>query len=123
MKGLLSTLQRDRVSVERILIRSAGRIAILPVDQIDWVESAGNYVKLHSGKETHLLRETMTQMEDRLDKTMFARIHRTAIVKIDRIKELRPHFHGDYQVVLHTGVKLTLSRRYRDRLSGLLDGL
>jgi len=120
--ALLTTLQKDHRLPDRILAKAAGRISILHIEQIDWIESAGNYVKLHVGKETHLVRETMAQMERRLNSARFARIHRTAIVNMERIKELRPHFHGDYQVILDTGVKLALSRRYRNRLGSLIGG-
>jgi hypothetical protein len=85
------------------------------VDDIDWVDAAGNYVRLHVKGETHLFRETMNAMEQRLDPGRFARIHRSHMVNINRIKELQPHG-GEHIVVLQNGVQLTLSRGYRDRL-------
>jgi two-component system LytT family response regulator len=87
---------------------------------VDWIESAGNYVCLHVGPESHLLRETMNGVEERLDPALFVRIHRTAIVNIDRVKELQPLFHGEYQVVLRDGTQLTLSRGYRERLQEVI---
>ena len=83
------------------------------------MEAAGNYLRLHVGGKTHLLRETMNNLEARLDPDRFWRIHRSTIVNVDRIRELQPLFHGDYVVVLHDGKELTLSRTYRRNLPGL----
>jgi two-component system, LytTR family, response regulator len=105
---------------ERLVVKSAGRLFFLRTEEIDWIESSGNYVCLHVGSESHLLRETMSSLEARLDPTSFIRIRRTAIVNVDRIKELQPLFHGEYEVVLRGGARLTLSRSYRDRLQCLL---
>jgi two-component system, LytTR family, response regulator len=101
---------------ERLVIRSAGRLFFLRTDEIDWVEAAGNYVKLHAGAEEHLLRETMNGIELRLDPEKFFRIHRSRIVNMERITELQPWFNGEYVVILRNGTKLTLSRGYREKL-------
>ena len=85
-------------------------------DEIDWIEAAGNYVKLHVGAETHLLRETMNALEAQLRRRRFFRIHRSHIVNIERVKELQPWFNGEYVVFLRTGARLTLSRGYREKL-------
>jgi two-component system, LytTR family, response regulator len=85
---------------------------------IDWVEAADNYVSLHVGKDSHLLRETMTSIESRLPK-QFLRISRSTIVNTERIKELQPLFHGEYAVILRDGTRLTLSRSHRDKLQQL----
>ncbi len=105
---------------ERIVVRTAGRISFLRADEIDWIDAAGNYVRLHAGKETHLVRETMSGIEARLDRERFVRIHRSAIVNLERVKELQPWFHGDYVVLLRDGTRLTLSRGYRANLQHLL---
>ena len=105
---------------ERLVIKSAGRVSFLKTSEIDWIESEGNYVRLHVGKETHLLRETLNQMEERLDPDQFLRIHRSTIVSLDRIKELQPWFHGEYRVLLKEGTQLLLSRKYREKLRDLL---
>lgn len=107
---------RPPQKTERIIIRSAGRISFLRTDEIDWIDSAGNYVRLHAGKETHLVRQTMAAIEGRLNPALFLRIHRTTIVNIERIKELQPSFRGDYVVLLRDGTRLTLSRGYRNNL-------
>jgi len=101
---------------DRLVVRSGGRVFFLRVEEVDWIEAAGNYVRLHSGGEEHLYRETMSRMEAILDPARFARIHRSAIVNIDCVKELHPLFRGDYQVVLRNGRKMTLHRSFRARL-------
>jgi len=104
---------------ERLPIKSGGRVIFVRVEEIDWVEAAHNYIVLHVQKDTHLLRETMNAFEARLSPEKFVRISRSTIVNIDRIKELQPMFYGEYTVTLHNGTKLTLSRRYRDKLQQL----
>ncbi len=101
---------------DRMVVKSGGRLFFLRADEIDWVEAAGNYVRLHVGAESHLLRETMNSIETRLNPDLFFRIHRSRIVNIERIKELQPWFNGEYVVILRNGTKLTLSRGYREKL-------
>jgi two-component system LytT family response regulator len=101
---------------DRMVVKSGGRLFFLRADEIDWVEAAGNYVRLHVGAESHLLRETMNAIETRLPPDTFFRIHRSRIVNIERIKELQPWFNGEYVVILRNGTKLTLSRGYREKL-------
>lgn len=101
---------------ERLIVKSGGRLFFLRADEIDWIEAAGNYVRIHVGKDAHLLRETMNAIEARLDPKHFLRIHRSRIVNMERVKELHPWFNGDYAVILRDGTKLMLSRGYRDRL-------
>lgn len=107
-------------AVRRLLIKSPDRIAILNIDEIDWIESAGNYVRVHAGGQHLLHRETMVGMLERLDLSRFARIHRNCIINIERVVELIPHFNGDYIVRLKDGTRRTLSRRYRESLSAIL---
>lgn len=118
---LLSLLEHiesaKKQHADRILVKSAGKVFFLKFDEIDWVESAGNYIKLHVGHESHLLRETMGEMERKLGDDRFVRIHRTAIVNLDRVKEVQPWFNGEYIVQLNDGTKLTASRGYKKRLS------
>jgi two-component system LytT family response regulator len=101
---------------ERLIVKTGGRLFFLRTDEVDWIEAAGNYVRLHVGKDAHLLRETMNSIEARLDPKIFLRIHRSRIVNMDRVKELHPWFNGDYAVILRDGTKLMLSRGYRDKL-------
>jgi two-component system LytT family response regulator len=100
---------------DRVVVKSSGRIHFIRVDEIDWIDAAGNYVRLHVKGESHLFRETMNAIERRLDGGRFVRVHRSHIVNIDRIKELLPG-NGEHVVVLRNGVRLTLSRGYRDKL-------
>lgn len=105
---------------QRIAVRENDRVLFLRLDEIDWIEAADNYVRLHCGPGTHMLRETMSEAEARLDPARFIRIHRSTIVNMDRIAELRPWFRGDYQVVLRDGTKLTLTRTRREKLDSQL---
>jgi len=117
---LLRKLERER-PIERLAVRSAGRIHFLRVDEIDWIEAAGNYLRLHVGKETHLLRETMSRMEERLDAERFLRVHRSAIVNLDRVREIAPPGRGEAEVLLRDGTRLGLSRGCRDRVERWLE--
>ena len=120
---LLSLLEelRDRRRSDRLVVKTGGRVVFLRTEDIDWVEASGNYVRLHVGGEAHLLRESMKNMERRLDPSTFVRIHRSAIVNVDRIRELEPWFHGEYIVILRDGTRLTSSRVFSDRLNALID--
>ena len=109
--------------LERLVIKSGGRIYFLETNEIDWIEAEGNYVSVHSGKKSHLLRETISSLESQLDPRKFLRIHRSSIVRIDRIKELQPWFHGEYHVILQNGTQLMLSRNYREKLQEALGKL
>jgi two-component system, LytTR family, response regulator len=102
--------------VSRLTVRRDGRVVFVRVAEVDWFEAAGNYVRLHVGKNASLLRETMHGLEASLDPAAFVRIHRTIIVNVDRIQELQPWFAGNYVVILRDGTRLKLSRTYRDRL-------
>ena len=113
---LVQDLRSSPQRPERFVIKSGGRVFFVRTDEIDWVEAAGNYVKLHVGNEAHLLRETMNALEAQLDPDVFFRIHRCHIVNIERVKELQPWFNGEYVVFLRSGARLTLSRGYREKL-------
>jgi two-component system, LytTR family, response regulator len=106
--------------LERLAIKASGRIFFLRAQDIDYIESEGNYVRVHAGKESHLIREAMSVLETQLDPKKFLRIHRCTIVNVDRIQELQPWFHGEYRVILRNGVQLTLSRSYREKLREFL---
>jgi DNA-binding LytR/AlgR family response regulator len=111
---------RPQRSPDRIAVRQKGRVLFVTLGEIDWIEAADNYVCLHCADKTHVLRETMSEVEARLASTRFIRIHRSAIVNIDRIRELQPWFRGDYQVILHDGTKLTLTKNHRGNLDSQL---
>lgn len=101
---------------DRLVIKSSGRIYFIRTRDIDWCEAAGNYVRLHVGPQTHLVRGTMAHIESQLDDAQFVRIHRSTIVNVDRIQELHSSFGGEYVVLLRDNTRLTLSRGYREGL-------
>ena len=114
--ALLADLGSARRYLKRLLVKNGSRSVVLQAREVDWIESAGNYVRLHVGRERHLMRETMTALEEKLDPEQFVRIHRSTMVNLERVRELEPYFHGDYMLKLHDGTRLTLSRTYRERL-------
>lgn len=107
-------------SVERLVVKSAGQVVFLNVPEIDWIEAADYYACLHVGDNTHLLRRTLSELEQDLDAGMFCRIHRSVIVNLDRIRGLELKDDGEYEVVLRSGVRLRLSRRFRRNLDDRL---
>jgi two-component system, LytTR family, response regulator len=116
------TAEQPAACPERLVIRSGGRVLFVRCDAIDWIEATGDYIGLHVGEKTHLLHQTMNEMEARLDSRAFARVHRSAIVQVDRIRELRPLGRGEFAVCLAGGRELKLTRRHRERLEHLLGG-
>ena len=106
--------------LKRLVIKSGGRVTLLNVRDIDWIEAEGDYVKIHVAKAWHLLRETMKRLEAQFDPARFVRIHRSTIVNVERIKELQPYFRGEYVVILQDGKSLKLSRGYKEHLESVL---
>jgi len=105
-----------RGPAHRLLVEDDGRSFFVRTSDVDWVEAARNYVRLHVGERTHLMRSTLTALERRLDPERFRRINRSTLVNLDRVREVQPWFHGDAIVLLHSGARVTLSRRYRQNL-------
>lgn len=118
--GSTTESMRQPQYLSRLLIKSAGRVFFLKTDEIDYVQAEDYYVKLNVGRKGHLLRETMNEMEAKLDPSKFLRIHRSTIVNIERIRELQQHFNGEYMVVLQDGSEHKLSRSRREQLQTLL---
>ena len=116
--ALLRALPRSGRKLERFLIRLRSSMTLIPVTDVDWIGAAGNYVELHVGRDVHLVRGTLQELEDLLPER-FVRIHRSAIVNLDRVSRLLPWSHGDWMVELCDGTELRLSRRYRGRLGGV----
>jgi two-component system LytT family response regulator len=102
--------------VNRIVVRDRDRVLLIDVGDIDWIGADGDYVRVHANGKSHLIRDTMAAMEQRLDSASFVRIHRSTIVNTSRIRELRPYSSREYAVILRDGTRLRLSRRYRERL-------
>ena len=113
IKDLLDSIERHDATLKRIMVRTSDSIQFIHCNDIDWIESAGNYVKIWTGNKGHLIRQTMKSLEERLDGDMFLRIHRSTIVNIEQVQRLSVMFNGDYRVHLKGGKDLTLSRSYR----------
>src|SRR5262249_56725349 len=110
-------------SVTRLLVRSHGRIEFVDVNTIDWIEADSVYVKLHVGRDNHLLRDSLKSLESRLPPARFLRVHRSTIVNVERVRELEPYFHGESILVLADGTRLKVSRTYAERARRALEGL
>ncbi len=121
LMDMIQDLGGDKRQPKRIVVKSSGRVYFLKVDEIDWIEAEGNYVRLHVGPNSHLLRETMKGMEAALDPDRFIRIHRSTIVNTERIRELQPLFHGEYAVILQDSTRLVASRGPENRLRKMLE--
>jgi two-component system LytT family response regulator len=111
---------RGGAYLDRIAVKSVGRTVFVNTADIDWIETAGNYLTLHAGGETQLVRETMSQLEAKLDPRQFVRIHRSTIVRIPAVREITPLFNGDQTVILTDGTKVVLSRSYREKAKSAL---
>jgi two-component system, LytTR family, response regulator len=107
-------------TIRRLAVRNNGHVLFLAPEEIEWIEAAGNYVRLNAGGETHLLRQTMSGIEAKLPRDRFLRIHRSAIVNLEAVRELVPSPPGDFIVVLRSGKRLPLSRGLRDELESAL---
>lgn len=118
--ALLEELQAPKRYAERMVIRVGERAFFQPVRDVQWLEASGKYVRVHVGRETHTIRETMLELERTLDPALFIRISRSAIVNVDRIREIQPWFHGDYVVIMQNGAQVTSTRGYRGALVKLL---
>ncbi|MEM1269792.1 MAG: LytTR family DNA-binding domain-containing protein [Bacteroidota bacterium] len=116
---VLSTLSNavpDEEPARRLSIQSGGRYHLIDADEIDWIEGAGVYVKLVSGSRSHFIRTTLARMEKRLGSDQFARIHRSTIVNLSRVREIHPRTHGEYVLLLEDGTRLKVSRTYSERM-------
>jgi len=117
---LLESIRAQQEYLDRIIIRADGRITFLHTREIDWIEADDKYVHLHTGKGARMVRQTLAAIEGQLDPKKFLRVHRSAMVNVDRIKELQPLFNGEHSLILDDGTRLTLSRKYKDKLFELL---
>ena len=110
---------KERYS-ERLSFKDGSKVVVLGADEIEWIDAAGDYMCIHAGGKTHIIRETMKALQTRLDPVRFQRIHSSAIVNIDRVKELHPHSNGEYFIILDNGAELKLSRSYKDVVARFL---
>lgn len=119
-RALLEDLKTGSKFLRRLTIKLTGRTILLPTDEIDWIETYGNYLKVHAGRESHLIRGTMQSLETKLDPERFVRVHRSVIVNIEKVKEIYPRSNGDQDLVLQNGKQLMLSRNYREQFFAVL---
>ena len=117
---LLQALRNQNLPSQRLVIKSGARMLFLQPEKIEWVEAEKDYVRLHVGRETHLVRETMNSFEKKLESRHFVRVHRSTIVNLDFVKEMKPLPSGEYDIMMRDGTPLRLSRGYRPRLLELL---
>jgi two-component system, LytTR family, response regulator len=120
ISALLESIKNKSQYLDRVMIKAGGRITFLSTNEINWIEADDKYVHLHTGNISPMVRQTLSAMEAQLDPKKFRRVHRSAIVNVERIKELQPLFSGEHSVLLEDGTKLTLSRNYKDKLFELL---
>lgn len=120
LRQLLTEVRPEPKYLKRIPVKSGRGTTLILTDEIDWINAAGHYLELHAGRETHLIRERLSQIEQKLDPENFMRIHRSTIVNINHIKSLHPLFNGDHLIVLHNGQELNLSRTYHEKMMQLL---
>ncbi|MEO8335448.1 MAG: LytTR family DNA-binding domain-containing protein [bacterium] len=120
LERLLEEFRRARAAPERLIARRGAAVTVVAVERIDWIEADGNYARLHSEGAVHLIRESLSGLSARLDSHRFLRIHRSAIVNLERIRSIEPLFHGEFQLELNTGAKLTVSRTYAATVRGAL---
>ena len=123
IRKLLDDVERSRRAPARLLVEQGERAFFVSPEEIDWIESERNYLLIHAGEKTYTVRGTMDAMEERLDRNAFARVNRSALVRLDAVKELQKWFHGEYKVMLKSGATLTWTRRYLGRQAELLQKL
>ena len=121
VRGILEQLRAGRRYPPRFVVRDAHRVYFVRVEDVDWMDAAGNYVRLHAAGRAHLVRGTMKALAAKLDPERFVRIHRSAIVNIERVAQVEPYLHGEYVVTLRDGTKLTSSRAHSAQLRALLE--
>jgi len=112
--------QNAGAPLDCLMIKDGGRLLFLRVEEIDWIEAAGVYVQVHTADKTWLHRISLSELEAKLDARQFLRIHRSTIVNVQKVRELHPHSHGDFLVLLHDGTELKLSRSYRQKVEASL---
>ena len=120
LRDLLSAVRNERRYLQRLAVTQRDRLVFVRTADVDWLEASGNYVTVHVGSNSYLVRETLNAMESRLDPQHFMRLHRSTIVNIDRVRQLSPWVRGEQAAVLTDGTQLTVGRAYRGRLAALI---
>lgn len=114
-----SWTEKERYA-ERLSFKDGSKVVVLGADDIEWIDAAGDYMCIHAGGKTHIIRETMKTLQQRLDPSRFQRVHRSAIVNVKKVKELHPHSNGEYFLILENGAELKLSRSYKEVVARFL---
>ena len=123
LNTMLQYVSSQRKYLERLIIKSQKNIIVVHVRGVDWFEAYGDYIRVHCGNKTHLIKNTMNEIEKSLDPEVFVRTHRSTILQMNRVKELRPLSNGDYVITLNDGTKLSLSRTYSAKVLEALQGV
>jgi two-component system LytT family response regulator len=122
LENAISVVRKNAPYAERLVVNNAGRVLFIKVADIDWFEAAGNYVTIHTGREKHMLRETLRGLSERLDPKVFVRLHRSSVVNVERLRELLPWSRGEQVAVLKDGTQLTIGRAFREHLMSVMNG-
>ena len=123
LEALVRSLRLDRQYLQRLVVKARGRVLFLKVSEVEWFEAAGNYVTAHVGAAQHLIRDTVAALEGKLDPEQVARIHRSKIVNLERVRELSAWFHGEQVLILKDGTELRVGRAFRARLQRFVDNI
>jgi len=123
-RAILSNLEQTASSAafDRFVVKRNERTQFVRAEEVDWIESDGNYIKLHVGTASHVVRSTISACEEQMDPRRFVRVHRRYLVNMDRIKEVQPWFGGDSVIMMQNGQQLRLSRNYREHFQSRMRG-
>jgi two-component system, LytTR family, response regulator len=122
LRETMAQVRKGAQFAERLVVNTDGRVVFVKVADIDWLEAAGNYVTIHAGREKFMFRETLRSLCERLDPAKFARLHRSSVVNVERLRELLPWSRGEQIAVLYDGTQLPIGRAFRDRLMEVMNG-
>jgi two-component system LytT family response regulator len=120
VQEFVERVERSRRYLTRFVVRDRSKLSFVRVEDVDWIDSASNYIRLHVDGRPSFVRETMKSIEARLDPDRFVRVHRSSIINIDRVASIEPSSHGEYIVTMRDGARLTTSRTHSERLRELL---
>jgi two-component system LytT family response regulator len=123
LDALIEAMRTERSALDRIAVKSDGRVVFIRVGEIDWIEADDDLVRIHTGKSVHPHRSTLTHLEERLPASKFLRIHRSTLVNVDRIREIQPWFQGDWVLILSDGTRLHSGKSYRGKVREYIERL
>jgi two-component system LytT family response regulator len=123
LAALIEAMRSERTALDRIAVKSDGRVLFIRVGEIDWIEADDDLVRIHAGKAVHPHRSTLTHLEERLPASKFLRVHRSTLVNVDRIREIQPWFQGDWVLILNDGTRLHSGKSYRSKVREYIERL